>query len=192
MSKEFNTLCVYCGASTAVAPEYTEEAYNVGCFLAKSNISLVYGGGNVGLMKAVADGCLENNGHVTGVIPHKLQELELAHPKAQKMYVTQGMHERKALMAQLSDGFIALPGGFGTLEELAEITTWSQLNYHSKPVGLLNILGYYEHLIQWTTHAVNEQFIRPQHEGLIVHSDNIQELLDKMKRVVYPNLRTTL
>jgi len=192
MNKEFDTLCVYCGASTAVANKYTEEAYNVGRFLAQSNISLVYGGGNIGLMKAVADGCLEKNGNVTGVIPHKLQELELSHPEVQKMYVTQGMHERKALMAQLSDGFIALPGGFGTLEELAEITTWSQLNYHSKPVGLLNVFGYYDHLIQWITNAVNEQFIRPQHQDLLVHSDNVQELIEKMKQVAYPDLREVL
>ena len=192
MNKEFDTLCVYCGASTAVATKYTAEAYKVGQFLAESNISLVYGGGNIGLMKAVADGCLEKDGNVTGVIPHKLQELELAHPEAQKMYTTQGMHERKALMAQLSDGFIALPGGFGTLEELAEITTWSQLNYHSKPVGLLNVFGYYDHLIKWINHAVNESFIRPQHKDLIVYSDNVQELLSKMKHVVYPDLREVL
>ena len=170
MNKEFDTLCVYCGSSTTVDPKYTDAAYTIGCFLAQSNISLVYGGGNIGLMKAVADGCLAHNGNVAGVIPHKLQELELAHPNVQKMYITQGMHERKALMAQLSDGFIALPGGFGTLEELAEITTWSQLNYHSKPVGLLNAFGYYDHLIQWINHAVNENFIRPQHRDLIVHS----------------------
>ena len=192
MKTELNKIAVYCGASSAVEDKYMETAFNVGVSLARNNIEVIYGGGNIGTMKAVADGALSEGGLVTGVIPHKLQELELAHPNIQKMYVTQSMHERKALMAQLSDGFIALPGGYGTLEELAEVTTWSQLNYHSKPVGLFNAFGFYDHLIQWIEHASNERFIRPEHKTLIVTATDISTLLNKMQQIQFIDIADTL
>jgi len=181
-------ICVYCGSSSSVENKYKEKAFNVGVFLAQQGIELIYGGGNIGTMKSVADGAMHAGGFVTGVIPDKLAELELAHPGIQQLYTTQGMHERKSLMAQLSDGFIALPGGYGTLEELAEISTWSQLNIHRKPVGLYNIFGFYDHLLQWIDHAHQEEFIRKQHRGLIVHDSDIEALIQKMKTVQYIDL----
>jgi uncharacterized protein (TIGR00730 family) len=181
-------ICVYCGASSRTDPKYRQSASKVGQDLAALGIELVYGGGNIGLMGAVADGVLDSGGRVTGVITHKLKELELAHQGAQQMYVTQGMHERKAMMAQLSDGFIALPGGYGTLEELAEATTWSQLNLHSKPVGLLNAFGFYDHLVAWIDHAAREGFIREKHRNLIVVDSDLGRLLEKMRNVEFIDL----
>ena len=139
---KLQSIAVYCGARSGHDSIYEKEAYKLGAVLADRSITLVYGGGNVGLMKQVADGCLAHGGSVIGVIPKMLADLELAHPNIQKLYLTQSMQERKMMMAQLADGFIAMPGGFGTMEEMFEVLTPTQLNYHNKPVGLLNIQGY--------------------------------------------------
>lgn len=185
-------ICIYCGSSKFADSKYYELATSVGQYLATNGISVVFGGGNVGLMGAVANGALEAGGEVFGVIPHYLKELELAHEGLTKLYITQSMHERKALMAHLSDGFIALPGGYGTLEELIEVTTWSQLNYHHKPVGLLNVFGFYDHLIQWIEHAHQEKFVRGKHRQLIASSDNIPDLITKMNNVEFINIKEVL
>ena len=185
-------ICIYCGSSQFADQKYNELAYSVGQYLAKQNIAVVYGGGNIGLMGMVANGALEAGGEVFGVIPHHLKELELAHEGLTELYVTQSMHERKALMAHLSDGFIALPGGYGTLEELSEVTTWSQLNYHQKPVGLLNVFGFYDHLLRWIEHAHQENFIRGKHRQLITSAATITDLIDKMKQTEFVNIRSIL
>ena len=185
-------ICVYCGSSNRVSSTYLSVAHKVGEVLGQKKIGLVYGGGNVGLMKAVADGCLSVDGEVLGVIPKSLESLELSHPSLTKLFVTQGMHERKALMAQLSDGFVALPGGFGTMEEVMEALTWSQINVHSKPIGVLNINGFYDGLIKWVNHAHNEGFISNEHRKLMCVSSDIEDLLKQMKTVVFVDLSTQI
>ena len=184
----FEHICIYCGSSTKVSDNYKLEAYKVGQYLAQHQSTLVYGGGNVGLMKEVADGARSLEGIVWGVIPHHLQKLELAHPNLSRLFVTQSMHERKAMMANLSDAFIALPGGYGTIEELMEVITWSQLNYHSKPVGILNIDGYFDGLLQWIQRACDDAFIAPAHRNLLVVEDNIEELILGMSKVKFVNI----
>ncbi|EYF08655.1 TIGR00730 family Rossman fold protein [Chondromyces apiculatus] len=186
--RRFRRLCVYCGSSAGVRPEYAEAARALGAFLARRGIGLVYGGGRVGLMGAVADGALAAGGEVLGVIPDKLRARELAHLGLTELYVVDSMHARKTMMANLSDGFIAMPGGWGTLEETFEVTTWAQLNYHLKPVGLLNVGGYYDKLLDFVEHAVNEGFIRQPHRGLVVASADADELLDLMAKVEVPEL----
>lgn len=190
--QKIKKLCVYCGSSRQADQKYQDLAFSVGCELAEKGIAVVYGGGNIGLMGQVANGALFAGGEVFGVIPHYLKELELAHTGLTELYVTQSMHERKALMSHLSDGFIALPGGYGTLEELIEVTTWSQLNYHHKPVGLLNAFSYYDHLLQWIEHASNEQFIRGKHKQLIAHDADISKLLEKMQNIEFVDLKKTI
>jgi len=185
-------ICVYCGSSKFADEKYYELAYSVGQQLAQNGIGVVYGGGNVGLMGNVANGALDAGGEVLGVIPHYLKELELAHEGLTQLYITQSMHERKALMAHLSDGFIALPGGYGTLEELAEVTTWSQLNYHHKPVGLLNAFGFYDHLLQWIEHAHQEKFIRGKHRQLIASADTLSALITKMNNMEFISIKDVL
>ena len=143
-------------------------------------------------MKCVADGALKENGTIIGVIPRKLQELELIHPNLSETYITESMQERKLLIAQLADAFIALPGGFGTLEELAEVTTLTQLNYHDKPVGLLNINGYFNLLIKWLEHAAQENFIHKSHQHLISISDDPNEMLQLLKDKQHPKLELQL
>ena len=173
-------MAVYCGARAGASPLYKQRAYQFGVLLARRNITLVYGGGNVGLMKAVADGCLSQKGRVIGVITEKLKVLELAHPNLNKLYVTQSMQERKFLMAQLSDAFVALPGGFGTLEELFEVLSLTQLCYHAKPVGVLNINDYYQPLQSWIAHAHHEGFINTNHSALLIFEKQEDLLLDKL------------
>ena len=185
-------ICIYCGSSNYADPKYQNLAFSIGQHFAKNNIGIVYGGGNIGLMGQVANGALQEGGQVFGVIPHHLKELELAHKGLTELYITQSMHERKALMAHLSDGFIALPGGYGTLEELIEVTTWSQLNYHDKPVGLLNVFGFYDHLLKWIGHAHQEKFIRGKHRQLIASSDTIEDLLEKMNNIEFINIKEVL
>ncbi len=185
-------ICIYCGSSKFADTKYYELATNVGRYLALNDFTVVFGGGNIGLMGAVANAALSEGGKVLGVIPHHLRDLELAHEGLTELYITQSMHERKALMAQLSDGFIALPGGYGTLEELAEVTTWSQLNYHHKPVGLLNVFGFYDHLIAWIEHAHQEKFIRGKHRQLIASTDDIASLITRMNSIEFINLKDML
>ncbi|MEZ4265935.1 MAG: TIGR00730 family Rossman fold protein [Myxococcota bacterium] len=184
----FKRVCVYCGSSDDIAPAYREVARSVGTFLAESGIQVVYGGGRVGLMGEVANAALEAGGQVYGVIPRKLQMLEVGHEGLDELFVVESMHARKTLMASMSDAFIALPGGFGTLEELAEVTTWTQLGYHKKPVGLLNVNGYYDHLLGWIEHAAKEGFIRPVHRGLIESAATVDVLMDKLAAADLPDL----
>ncbi|UUZ55191.1 TIGR00730 family Rossman fold protein [Massilia sp. H-1] len=165
-------IAVYCGANGGASPVYAEAARAMGRALVASNIALVYGGGHVGLMGTIADAVLAAGGRVTGVIPQQLVDRELAHPGLTELFVVRDMHERKAMMASLADGFIAMPGGMGTLEELFEMLTWSQLGIHAKPVGVLNVDGFYDQLVAFLGHAGQEGFIQPRHQGLMkVSSD---------------------
>ena len=173
-------ICVFCGSSDGANGLYTQAAQQLGAVLAHQGITLVYGGGHVGLMGAVADATLAHGGEVIGVIPQALMDKELAHRSLTELYVTGSMHERKAMMTELSDGFIALPGGFGTYDELCEIVTWAQLGFHRKPIGLLNIAGFYDGLLTFFNHATHEGFIRDQHRGMIQISDNSADLLDTL------------
>ncbi len=173
-------ICVYCGSSSGAAPIHRDVAEKVGALLASRGIGLVYGGGNVGLMAAVADGALRAGGEVIGVIPAALMDKELAHTGVTKLHVTASMHERKQLMADLSDGFIALPGGIGTLEELFETLTWLQLGFHGKPVGLLNVAGFYDHLLTFLRHATGEGFMRDAHLASLLVETDAEALLARM------------
>lgn len=186
--REFERICVFCGSSGDVHPAYIAAARAVGRHLAEREIDVVYGGASVGLMGAVADAALGAGGRVYGVIPEKLEALEVSHRRLTELHVVADMHARKALMADLSCGFIALPGGFGTLEETCEVTTWAQLNYHLKPVGLLNVRGFYDQFIGFIGHAIDEGFIRPVHRHLMCADDDIAKLLDHMARVHIPKM----
>lgn len=186
--REFRRICVYCGSSDGTAEHYRQAARDLGALLARRRIGLVYGGGRVGLMGELADGALEAGGEVFGVIPHKLMDHELGHQGLTELFITDSMHARKAMMAHLSDAFIALPGGWGTLEELSEMTTWAQLNYQHKPVGLLNVEGYFDLLLAFITHAQNQGFIRPIHRNLICSHTDAATLLHDMAEVEIPHL----
>jgi uncharacterized protein (TIGR00730 family) len=175
-------LCVFCGSSAGRHPGFTNAAQLLATELARRDIEIVYGGGNVGLMGVVADAALAAGGRVTGVIPHGLVSRELAHPNLTAMHVVNSMHERKAMMAELSDGFLALPGGFGTLEEFCEVVTWTQLGIHRKPCGLLNVEGYYDGLLAFLAHALQEEFLRPTHFEIVVSSTDPYELVERVLR----------
>jgi uncharacterized protein (TIGR00730 family) len=170
-------ICVFCGSSPGTRPAYLEAARTVGSTLARRGIGLVYGGGSVGLMGAVADAALAAGGEVTGVIPRALQLRELAHAGLTRLHVVTSMHERKARMADLADAFLALPGGMGTLEELSEILTWAQLGLHAKPCGLLDVRGYYRPLVAFFDHAVADGFLRPEHRRMVMVGDDVEALL---------------
>lgn len=174
-------ICVFCGSNVGAKTEYADAAREVGALLARQGIGLVYGGGHVGLMGALADAVLAEGGDVIGVIPEGLVRKEVGHKGLPDLRVVGSMHERKALMADLSDGFIALPGGAGTFDELFEIVTWAQLGIHRKPVGLLNTAGYYDLLLAMLDRAVEEQFIRPAHREMILVSREPAALLQSMK-----------
>ncbi len=173
-------LCVYCGSSLGTRARYAEAAAAVGRMVAERGIGLVYGAGNLGLMGTVADAALAAGGEVCGIIPRALVELELAHRRLSDLRIVDTMHQRKALMAQLSDGFLALPGGIGTLEELAEILTWRQLDIHSKPIGLLDEDGYWRDLLRFLDHAVAEGFVRQAHRDSLLVDDDPARLLDRL------------
>ncbi len=173
-------LCVFCGSSAGSRPVYAEAARATGRLMAERGIGLVYGGGNVGLMGEVADAVLAAGGEVTGVIPHQLVEREVGHRGLTTLHVVGTMHERKALMADLADGFVALPGGFGTLDELCEVLTWSQLGIHAKPCGVLNVDGYFGALLALFDHAVAEGFVRPAHRALVLEATAPELLLERM------------
>ena len=174
-------ICVYCGANAGVNPVYAEAARALGRALVENNLSLVYGGGKVGLMGVIADEVLRLGGEVTGVIPTALVEREVGHTGLTRQFIVKDMHERKAMMAKLADGFIAMPGGMGTLEELFEMLTWSQLGIHAKPIGLLNVDGFYDGLTGFIEHASVQGFIRPQHAALMMSSPDGQALLQMLK-----------
>jgi uncharacterized protein (TIGR00730 family) len=173
-------LAVYCGSATPADTTYIDSARAVGRELAARGIGIVYGGGRLGLMGAVADAALAAGGEVIGVIPEALVHAEVAHRGCTELRVVANMHQRKAMFTDLSDGFVTIPGGVGTMDELWEAVSWSQLGYHEKPVGLLNVAGYYDHLIAFNRHMIEVGFIRPQHAGILIHADTIARLLDRM------------
>jgi uncharacterized protein (TIGR00730 family) len=173
-------LAVYCGSATPADPVYVASAREVGRTLAERGIGVVYGGGRLGLMGAVADGALAAGGEVIGVIPQALVELELAHRGLTALHVVETMHQRKAAFTDLSDGFVTLPGGTGTMDELWEALSWAQLGYHAKPVGLLNVAGFYDGLIAFAGTMAATGFLRPQHQGLLIADDRLDGLLARM------------
>jgi uncharacterized protein (TIGR00730 family) len=173
-------ICIYCGSSLGTKPRYADLARATGASLARRGIALVYGGAAVGLMGAVADGALAAGGRVIGVMPHALVEKEIAHKNLTELRVVGSMHERKAMLIDLSDAMIALPGGFGTYDELCEAVTWAQLGYHNKPCGILNANGYYDGLIALMDHAIAEGFVRAAHRDILVIDDDVERLLDRI------------
>ena len=173
-------LAVYCGSATPADPRYIELAREVGRTLAERGIGVVYGGGRLGLMGAVADSALEAGGEVIGVIPEALVGSEVAHTGCTSLEVVPGMHERKKAFTDLSDGFVTIPGGVGTMDELWEAVSWAQLGYHNSPVGLLNAFGFYDGLLEFNAKMIEVGFIRPAHQGIIVARETIAELLQAM------------
>ncbi len=171
-------ICVFCGSSTGAKQEYAVGARELGLVLAKQSIDLVYGGGHVGLMGIVADAAMSAGAKAIGVIPRCLADKEVAHLGLTELKIVQTMHERKAQMAELSDGFIAMPGGFGTLEELFEVITWAQLGIHKKPFGLFNIAGYFDKLIEFLDYQVEQGFVPPSHRNMIIVSDEAEQLVE--------------
>lgn len=174
------SVCVFCGASPGARPIYREAAENLGRSLAERGLTLIYGGGAVGLMGVVADAALAAGGEVIGIIPQSLERAEIGHKGLTRLEVVDGMHARKARMAELADAFIALPGGLGTLEELFEVWTWGQLGYHAKPLGLLEVDGFYARLTDFLDHLVAERFVREQHRDILQVSESAAELLTLM------------
>lgn len=174
------SICVFCGASPGANPIYAEAAAELGRSLAKAGVTLVYGGGEVGLMGVVADAAMAAGGEVIGVIPQSLQDSEIGHKGLTRLEVVSGMHARKARMAELADAFIALPGGLGTLEELFEVWTWGQLGYHGKPLGLLEVNGFYGKLIGFLDHLVEERFVRSTHRSMLQVRETPAELLEAL------------
>src|SRR5579872_2106507 len=184
----FKRICVFCGSSTGVRPAYAQAAESLGELLAERKIGLVYGGGKVGLMGKVADAVLACGGEAIGVIPQSLMRKEIAHAGLTELKVVASMHERKALMAELADAFIALPGGFGTFEEFCEVVTWTQLGLHRKPCGIMNVDGYYDHLLGLFDHAVNERFLRPANRTIAIARAHPEELLQAMLAAELPQV----
>ncbi|MCA3034615.1 MAG: TIGR00730 family Rossman fold protein [Rhodocyclaceae bacterium] len=182
-----NSLRLFCGASPGADPAYRDAAASFGTTLAHRNIRLIYGGGSVGLMGVAADACLAAGGEVVGVIPRMLMEKEVGHAGVTQMHVVETMHDRKALMTELSDGFIALPGGFGTLDELFESLTWQQLAYHTKPIGLLNVNGFFDALIAFLDHARDERFLRDLHRESLQVDTDLSVLIEKLRRAEAPD-----
>ena len=187
-----NTICVFCGSSGGLKPGYRAAATELGELLAAGGLTLIYGGGSTGLMGTVADATLGAGGEVIGVIPHALVAKEVSHSGLTKLHVVDSMHERKAMMASLSDAFIALPGGFGTAEELCEILTWGQLGIHQKPVGLLNVEGFFDALLEWLDHSSREGFIRPEHRQLLLADTNPSRLIARMSAYEIPTVEKWL
>ena len=173
-------IAIYCGSASPADTIYIDAARMVGAELARRGIGVVYGGGRLGLMGAVADAALDAGGEVIGVIPQALVDAEVAHRGCTELHVVSGMHERKALFTDLSDGFITLPGGVGTMDELWEAVSWSQLGYHEKPVGLLNVGGFYDALIDFNRHMASVGFVRAQHAGILLSDDTLDGLLAQM------------
>ena len=185
--KKLNSLCLFCGSSAGSSPAYTAAADAFGRTLAEMGIRLVYGGGSVGLMGIAADACMAAGGTVIGVIPQMLLEKEVGHKSITEMHVVANMHERKALMTELSEGFIALPGGYGTLDELFEALTWLQLGYHRKPVGLLNVSGFFDHLVNFIDHSRDERFLRALHRDSLCVDADLRQLIKKLQAAEAPD-----
>ena len=175
-----NRLAIYCGSASPDDPRYIQLAYDIGAELARRGIGVVYGGGRLGLMGAVARGALDAGGEVIGIIPDALASSEVANHDCTELYTVSGMHERKARFTDLSDGFITIPGGVGTMDELWEAVSWAQLGYHTKPVGLLNAFGFYDHLIAFNRHMIEVGFIRPAHQNILIAEAELPALLDRM------------
>lgn len=173
-------LAVYCGSATPRDPMYMELAWDVGRTLAERRIGVVYGGGRLGLMGAVADGALAAGGEVIGIIPQALVDAEVAHRGLTELHVVEGMHDRKRGFTDLADGFVTIPGGTGTMDELWEALSWAQIGYHTDPVGLLNAAGYYDHLVAFWDKMGEVGFLRPQHRGLLIVAETLGDLLDRM------------
>ena len=183
-----NSICVFCGSSPGNNPAYAEAASRLGRILAERGTTLVYGGGHVGLMGVVADAALEAGGEVIGVMPRSLVDREIGHKGLTKLHVVGSMHERKALMSELSDGFVALPGGNGTLEEFFEVLTWAQLGEHGKPCGLLNVAGYYDPLLRVFDQMVEKDFLRGAHRKLVLVADDPSSLLHRFEGYEPPKI----
>ncbi len=188
MPNDLRAVCVFCGSSFGARPAYASAARAVGRLLAERGIALVYGGSNVGLMGVAADACLAAGGKVIGVIPRHLAAREVAHTGLTELRVVASMHQRKALMADLADAFLALPGGFGTFDELFETLSWSQLGLQRKPSGVLNGEGYFDATLQLVDRAVAEGFVRPEHRALLVADNDPASLLDRLARYEAPTL----
>lgn len=186
--RNFQRVCVYCGSHDGHLAAFREAAERLGRVLAERRIGLVYGGGNIGLMGRVADAALAGGGHVLGVIPRDLRERELAHGGATELVVVESMHERKAKMADAADAFIVLPGGIGTLEELFETFTWLQLGFHDKPIGLLNVAGFYDGLLRFLDQLVESGFLRPPHRSMLAVDTDPARLLETLAAFESPRL----
>lgn len=183
-----NSITVFCAASLGNDVVFGQQAYALGKYLASHHIQLVYGGAQVGLMGKVADGCLDSGGYAIGIIPTFLETKEITHPGLSELIVVNSMHERKTLMHDKCEGIIALPGGFGTLEELFEVLTWAQLGLHQKPIGLLNCNGFYNDLILFIQKMVDKGVLKPAYQHLFVYDHNIEQLIEKMKVYQAPQL----
>ena len=186
MAGSLQSLCVYCGSASGHDAAYADSARALGLEIARRGMSLVYGGGHVGLMGVVANAALAAGAEVTGVIPSALMDSEVGHTRLTKLHVVKDMHERKALMAEIADGFIALPGGIGTLEELFEVMTWLQLGYHRKPVRLLNTMEFYDDLLGMLNKQRDAGFLKPAHHALLITEAGITKLLDRMTAFEMP------
>lgn len=182
------SVTVFCGSSMGADPQYAQIAYDLGAYLAQQGIELVYGGAQVGLMGRVADGALEHGGRVIGVIPQFLETKEIKHHQLTELIIVKSMHDRKSKMNDLCDGVIALPGGFGTLEELFEVLTWAQLGLHQKPIGLLNVGSYYTHLIQLLQTMVTQGFLKQINMDMLLVDDAYSQLLDRMQQYQAPDV----
>jgi len=182
------SVCVFCGSNTGRSAPYAETARALARALARTGLRLVYGGGSIGLMGVLAEAALAAGVHVTGVAPRRLIEREVVHSGLSKLHVVESMHERKATMAELSDGFIALPGGYGTLDELFEALTWTQLGYHRKPCGLLNVEGFFDRLADYLDHALAEGFLTREHRGMLVVADDPDVIIERLKSVALPQV----
>jgi uncharacterized protein (TIGR00730 family) len=186
MTTPFRSVCVYCGASSGHDPVHAEAARALGREMAQQRLALIYGGGHVGLMGIIADAVLDAGGEVTGVIPKALMDTEVGHDRLTRLMVVKDMHERKALMAELANGFIAMPGGIGTLEELFEAMTWAQLGFHEKPVGLLNVNGFYDKLLAFLSQLEQEGFLRAEHKNLLINESEPSALLERLREFRMP------
>ena len=181
-------ICVYCGSNAGARPVYADTAKELADVLVRHEIELVYGGADKGIMGVLADAVLEQGGTVHGVIPQMLLEQEIAHEGLTELHVVNSMHDRKTMMAALSDGFIALPGGYGTLEGIIEIITWGQLRFHEKPCGLLNVEGYFDHLLAWVDHAVEEGFLRQENRDMLLVNSDPVGLVQQFERYTAPQV----
>ena len=186
---QMKRICVYCGSSPGKLPEYRDAARSLGHELAARGIGLVYGGASIGVMGTVADAVLEKGGEAFGVIPYVLAAREVAHTGLNELFVVNSMHERKSKMAEMSDGFIALPGGWGTIEEIFEMLTWAQLGLHEKPCGLLNISTYYDHLFTFLEHAIDQRFVQREFRPMIMMDQSASALLDRFRDYRAPKVK---